>query len=465
MKKDAQVVAASISREDLYERLHWLIHLRWLAAIGLLATILFARFLLQLVPAIGPLLLANGALVAANVVYFCLWGRWRDASTRRLVRFGVAQTIFDYSILTVVLHYTGGIENPLIVFFVFQCIIAAMLFTPILSYLLAGLALCLLTAMLVLERTGIWPHRHVEGYLPENVDEHGLFAAGGFFTLSIVLFVSVYLTTTIERASRRRRSEAAKRSRELQEAREQLQQADKMAALGELAASMAHDINNSAGVICTRLDVMEAEGRLRTLPGRVTEDFATLREYARYLRRIAQNWTAHARKSPAKTQRIDLNAAIRSTAEMTAESLQSHGIALEVRLHAEPLWVHGDLVRLQQVVVNLVNNAWDAMDRGGALKIVTAAEPSTEAPSHAVLVVEDTGKGIAPDELDRVFEPFYSRRSKGQGTGLGLAICQKIVKEMDGDIQVSSRLGEGTSFAIRLPYCASEARAENHVTV
>jgi signal transduction histidine kinase len=454
-----------LCQEDLYERLGWFVRLRWLVVVGLFATIVAARFGLGISFAVLPLFILDGVLVLCNAVYLLLWRQWRNASIGRLSRFGIVQTIVDYIILTVVLHYSGGVENPLIVTFVFQCIIAGMLFRPGLSYVLAGVAMLLACGMVALELTSVWPHCHVTGYLSGEFYSRPIYVAGVLFTLGIVLGVSVYLTTTIETTSRNRRREAAKRSQELDEAREQIQQADKMAALGELAASMAHDINNPAGVICSRLDVMEAEKVFDNLPDRLRRDLLTLRECAQYLRRVAENWTSFARKRAPNIGSIDLNEAVRGTIEMVAESLASQGIRLHLSLHDSPIWVHGDMVRLQQTLLNLVNNARDAMRPEGTLTIRTRLEPDSSGPPRALLEVEDTGTGIAPEDLDRIFQPLFSRKPPGQGTGLGLAICQKIVREMDGEIQVESRLGRGSVFSIYLPARAFSTRTTNHAHV
>jgi signal transduction histidine kinase len=281
-------------------------------------------------------------------------------------------------------------------------------------------------------------------------------------TLAIVLFVSFYLTTTIEIASRRRRSEVARHSAELEEAREQVRQADKMTALGQLAANMAHDINNPAGVICTRLEVMEAEGAFDNLPDRLQRDLAILREHAQYLRRVAQNWTDFARKRSLHIGRIDLNEAVRRTVAMVADSLEPRRIALDMDLRETPTFIGGDLVGLQQVILNLVNNACDAMPRGGTLRIHTGVTLGPDRSPHALLEVEDTGTGIAPEDLERIFEPFFSRKPKGQGTGLGLTISRQIVKEMNGEIRVRSRPGEGTVFTIEFPADSTGERAATH---
>jgi signal transduction histidine kinase len=458
-----QQITSGLWREDLHERLGWLIQLRWLAVLGLCLTILIARYGLHLHPALAPLLGANVALLVCNAVYGAVWWRWKHAPLRRLIILGVVQTILDFVILVFVLHYTGGIENPLVVMFVFQCIIASMLFTPMLSYLLAALAFALVSAMVAFEHTRIWPHWHLDGYLHLEMADQGLFIGGMLASVAVLLFVSVYLTTTIETASRKRRAEAVKRALELEEAREQIQQADKMAALGEMAASMAHDINNPAGVICSRFDIMEAEGLFDNLPARVRQDLMTLRKHAHYLRRIAENWTSFARKSTGHGERIDLNHEVRHMAAMVAESLQQHDIDLILDLHGAPLWVFGDPVRVHQAVLNLINNARAAMPGGGTLTVRTQSENSAEQTPVALLKISDTGSGIAPDKIEHVFEPFFSGKPEGQGTGLGLAICQKVVKEMDGEIAIHSEIGAGTTFAIRIPLSESSGRVKQHV--
>jgi signal transduction histidine kinase len=251
-------------------------------------------------------------------------------------------------------------------------------------------------------------------------------------------------------------------SQDLETAREQILQADKMAALGELAASMAHDINNPAGIICSRLEIMEAEGAGRGMPERLQKDFSTLQNCAEYLRRVAENWTRFARESSLRMTDVDMNEAVRGTVDMVAESLSTHGIRLEVALHGSPIWVYGDRVRLQQVILNLINNARDAMQDGGVLRIQSQFEERNGSEPLAAVVVSDTGVGIPESDLARIFEPLFSSKTPERGTGLGLAISQKIVREMEGEIRVESHVGEGTVFRILLPVSESSKRIEHY---
>lgn len=457
MLAKTQRFSSSLWREDLHERLGWLIRLRWFAVVGLFLTIVFARYVLRLPLSMPPLIAMNALLLVSNAVYSWVLRRWREAARRWLVRFGVLQTIVDYVILVVVLHYSGGIENPMVAMFVFQCIISSMLFTPALSYWLAGLAVLLIGALGLLEYYGAIRHMHLEAFMGSEVRNPLLYTLGVLAAMTLLLFVSVYLATTIETASRRSRAVAARRAVQLEEAREQIQQADKMAALGEVAASMAHDLNNPAGIICSRFDIMEAEGAFDELPERLRTDLGTLRDHAEYLRRIARNWTTFARKSTSQTRRIDLNKAVRRMSAMIAEFLPAHGIQLEINLHEFPLWVYADPVGVQQVVLNLVNNARDAMPDGGTLTIQTRLQSNPPGNDLALLEVRDSGIGILTEDLERIFEPFFSRKSEGEGTGLGLSICQKIVKEMDGRIAAKSEVGKGTTISVEVPISDSFA--------
>jgi signal transduction histidine kinase len=159
---------------------------------------------------------------------------------------------------------------------------------------------------------------------------------------------------------------------------------------------------------------------------------------------------------------MDANEVVGHTTAMVAEALSSHKVRLEIELCSFPLWVCGDQVRLQQVILNLVNNAREAMPQGGLLTIRTTTSLNTDQQSCAVIEVEDTGTGIDPQDLPHLFEPFFSRKPKGQGTGLGLAICQSIAKEMGGEMSVHSRVGKGTIFSVILPILSSSKRCDSY---
>ncbi len=220
-------------------------------------------------------------------------------------------------------------------------------------------------------------------------------------------------------------------------------QAEKLAALGTLAAGLAHELNNPIGIISARAEVMRLEAESAPLPGAVREDLAVIHRHAQRVARIAQGLLSFARQSPGEWELVDLNRVVDQTLLLIEKTIVKEGVTLKRALAPDlpPIW--GDANALQQVVMNLLTNARDATEAGDEV----AVETSWDASDGAVrLAVSDSGPGIPPEVLPRIFDPFFT--TKPTGTGLGLALSYGIVREHDGTLDVRSQPGEGTTFVV-----------------
>ncbi len=241
----------------------------------------------------------------------------------------------------------------------------------------------------------------------------------------------------------------------LKETQKQLIQSTKLNALGELAADLAHEINQPLTVIKGL-----SHSLLRDSPPHTQEHekLKLIAESARRMESVIRHLRVFSRVDAEEFSPIDLNSVIRDAFVMVAEVLKSHSI--EVRLSLGPLPpVMGSANRLEQVVINLVNNAKDAMEGGGVLDISTQA---VDCGGHrlATLAVKDNGCGIPDGVIGKVFDPFYTTKAAGKGTGLGLSISYSIIKEHKGEITVESSPAKGTSFVISIPAMKGYQAAE-----
>ncbi|OGK89137.1 MAG: hypothetical protein A2X52_04180 [Candidatus Rokubacteria bacterium GWC2_70_16] len=232
-------------------------------------------------------------------------------------------------------------------------------------------------------------------------------------------------------------------------------QAEKLAALGTLAAGLAHELNNPIGIISSRIELMLLDAESRPLPGEVREDLEVLHRNAQRVARIAQGLLSFARQSPGEQAPVDVNDVVEETLLLVDRQISKHGIALKRNLTPGLPLVRGDGNALQQVVLNLVTNARDALAGGGEIVIETSAVPGR--PGAVRLVVRDTGPGIPPETIPRIFDPFFT--TKTNGTGLGLSISHGIVRDHGGTLDVESQPGKGTTFIMIFPGVAAESRA------
>jgi PAS domain S-box-containing protein len=231
-------------------------------------------------------------------------------------------------------------------------------------------------------------------------------------------------------------------------------QAEKLAALGTLAAGLAHELNNPIGIISSRAELMLLEAEAQPLPDEVREDLRVIHRHAQRVARIAQGLLSFARHPSGEPGPVDLNRVVDQTLLLVEKTIVKDGVTLKRALAPDlpPIW--GDANAIQQVVMNLLTNARDATRTGDEISIETLAD----GPAGGVrLVVRDSGPGIPPEILPKIFDPFFT--TKAEGTGLGLSISYGIVRDHQGTVDVHSQPGEGTTFVLNFRSASLEARA------
>ena len=232
------------------------------------------------------------------------------------------------------------------------------------------------------------------------------------------------------------------RTRELKETQAQLVQAEKLAALGELAAGVAHEINNPLHILQAYVEHMSS----KLPPDTPFADFLDpMRNALDSIARLAGQLRDFSRPAGGEWKALEINRTVENVLRLVNKEMMHRQIDVKIQL-AHPLpTVTGDNRQLEQVFLNIILNARDAMPGGGRLTVETYGGEETV---HIRLA--DTGIGIEEEDLQRIFEPYFTTK-EDRGTGLGLAICQRIVTQHGGRISVSSKLGEGTVFIIHLP--------------
>jgi signal transduction histidine kinase len=232
-------------------------------------------------------------------------------------------------------------------------------------------------------------------------------------------------------------------------------QADKLAALGTLAAGLAHELNNPSGIISSRIELMLLEAERQALPAATREDLVVLRRHAQRVARIVQGLLSFARQSGQSRGPVDLNQIVDDTLLLVEKQAAREGVVLARRLRPGLPPIQGDPTALEQVLMNLILNARDAVNGHGEILVET--ELVTGHPARLRLLVRDTGPGIPAEILPRIFDPFFT--TKPGGTGLGLSISYGIVREHGGTLDVHSEPGRGTTFVLSFPASPAEVEA------
>lgn len=251
------------------------------------------------------------------------------------------------------------------------------------------------------------------------------------------------------------------RTRDLKAAEQKLVRSDRLASLGQLSATVAHEINNPlSGVLNLSMLMQRILKDDGIPPGRIQEFRGYLSQVSAETARagrIVSDLLAFSRRSSPQRGSTDLNAIVATTASLLAHKLQLMNVSLDLRLQEDLPAVSCDGSQMQQVLTNLIMNGAEATHAGGHVLVRTRTAPGGRA---IALEVQDDGAGIAPEHLPRIFDPFFSTKEEGRGVGLGLSVVYGIVHAHDGEIEVDSRVGAGTTFLVTLPLGAAEARAE-----
>ncbi len=300
---------------------------------------------------------------------------------------------------------------------------------------------------------------------------------GGHFAVMVNRFVEMVIYIVVgfitgrlvenERAERRRYEQAAhalqesyeklrQQAEEIAEIEEQLRIADRLAILGELTASLAHEVRNPLGAIKGAAEILYDEypagGKNREFVELLLRDVERINE-------VIENYLSLVAPSPRPGASFDVVEATRTVARILQGKARKENKHLHVRLPSKPLIVAGEENRFRQVVLNLVFNSFAAVAPGGHINVMLAADSNAGGARSAELSVQDDGVGIAPENLEKVFKPFFTTRKNG--TGLGLAISRRIAEQHGWELSLESEPGRGTVARLVLPIAEREHEKAN----
>jgi signal transduction histidine kinase len=239
-------------------------------------------------------------------------------------------------------------------------------------------------------------------------------------------------------------SELQDREVALKEAQAQLVQSEKMAAFGQLGAGIAHEVKNPlAGILgCAQIALRKVE------ESSLKKNLELIEKETRRCKTIVENLLKFARKDKVRLEAVDMNQVVKDAVAIVNHQLELHKVKLSCKLIEDVPYIMGNSNQLQQVLMNLMINAQQAME-GQAGSIAVSTRMAQD--DRIEVKVSDTGPGIPEEMWQRIFEPFFTTKPGGKGTGLGLSVSYGIIKEHKGDIHVESRVGEGCTFVITIP--------------
>lgn len=253
------------------------------------------------------------------------------------------------------------------------------------------------------------------------------------------------LTLELDDRVAARTAELQAKDEEIRAMSQQLWQAAKLATMGELAASIAHELNNPLATVTLRVEMLQG-----TMPPDAPQRRAleVIEQEVERMGQLVGNLLQFTRRGQQQGSTLDVREEIKCTLELIHYHLRNRHIAVVCQFAPDVPMVQADRLQLRQLFLNLFTNASDAMPQGGTLTLLVRTDP----PGQQIeIAISDTGMGIEAEDLPRVMEPFFTTKPEGRGTGLGLPICRRIVQEHQGALYIVSTVYEGTTVLVTLP--------------
>ena len=420
----------------------WLINMRWIAGICVILATLITSNWLHITIRSTELYFLAVLLFILNFVYRYLTTKVRESGISFLSEQSVIiiQIIVDLILLTCILHFSGGVENPLIIYYIFHMMIAGILLPRRIAYMITTVTLGLVGLLAFLEAFGIIPHYHLEGFFPFDFYNDYRYLAGTGVVFITTSYVVVYMTGTV--SSRLRKTEMAYRLANIQ-----LEEKDKIK--DEYVYRLSHDIKGHIAAIKSCLDasaMLEDPGKIKKFDTMAVDRTEQLSEFLKNLLRITR---LRLNKESELTD-FSLKAVLEQIILKNTPQANEKQLVIKSELDDKGILLRGNRFSIEEAFTNLIQNAVKYTNRGGTVTVRLS-----HGQRNFIIEVEDTGIGIPESEKADIFKEFYraqnARQLNREGDGLGLAIVKQIVENHKGRISLKSRQNQGTKFTVRLP--------------
>jgi signal transduction histidine kinase len=475
----------SFREKELFVRIKWFIQLRWFFLLGLIVVVLTATTLFQVELPLAKILVVGAGIFAYNLALF-FYHRLTDQSSwknlRQIKIEANLQIVLDLLSLTLLIHYSGGLENPFIILYLLHAIIGSILLSRTDVWVLALLTFFCCLVVITLEYFEVIHHYHLVNFFPYDIHRNLFYISAVLLTILVSLFATIYISSTIVQDLWVREAELflaqkllQKQSDELQQAnlikQKQLVQAEKLASLGQLVSGCAHEINNPIQFILGNMRIFkeafgdvfpilehEAEAHPELTLARLKYPMfakhipillGDMTKGAERIRDIILDLKTFARGDEGRLdEEVDLNEVVQVCARLVHNKIKHYQVV--EKLDPNLPKIMGSNNKLEQVVMGSLINATEALGnmRDGTITMATCLEAGGKMVS---LTISDNGPGMTEEVKNRIFDPFFTTKQNSGGTGLGLSISYGIIKEHGGRIEVRSQTGSGATFIFHLP--------------
>ncbi len=433
--------------KELIESLARFINLRWIIVIGIFVTSKFAKFGLGIDLPIIPIFIVTFCILIFNLV--CLYFQKHVKSYESFANLQIA---VDWIALVLLVHYTGGIESPVIFYFIFHVIIAAILLSKNECYLQTGFAVLLIISLSILEYFNIIPHVHIKELFPNPVYDKGLYLLSIIFFSITSLYISAYLATSVNNRLRKRENEIVALKDSITDAYNKLEAIDKEKS--EFTYKVTHELRSPLSAIQSLLKSIE-DGYAGEISQKARDLIVRSEKRTSFLITLVNGLLdliagKIGKPKEGATKLIDINVAVKNTLHLMQEKTKSKNLKIIIKTTPKPSYLRIVPDDLDIILTNLIDNSVKYTEQGGTISInnlITNKEIKVE--------ISDTGIGIIKEDLNKIFNEFYrSENAKTvelRGTGLGLSIVKNLIKQYRGNIDVRSKIGKGTTVTISFP--------------
>ncbi len=432
---------------SLIRRAYWLIQLRWIAIAALVAGTFIAREFVGVSLPASTLYVISALLLVYNFILYDLLRYWtrdnREPSPDKIGRILTFQISGDLLILTSILHFSGGIENPFSFFFVFHMIIVSILRSKRQSYLQATLAVILFGGLAALESTGVVEHYELSSFAGRGLYGNGTFVVGFLLVFAVTLYLVIYMTTSISEQLRVQQGD-------LRTANTLLEEKDRVK--NEYVLRVTHDIKGHLAAIDSCLGVVY-NGMLGPLNEKQKD--MVERAYRRTTKCMAfitalLKLTRMKLSGQLEMERFSLRSCVVNSLALVQNKAQAKSISLAHQIDPAVDEVVGEAVLIEETIANMLFNSVKYTPDGGRVDMDVKQDGE-----FIHVRIADTGIGIPPAEMPRIFEEFYraenARAVERDGTGLGLAFAKQVVERHGGRMWVENNPGGGSIFTFTLP--------------
>jgi signal transduction histidine kinase len=432
---------------SLIQRAFWLVRLRWIAIGGLAAATFGASRFMNVSLPTSKLYLLSAILLAYNFILYDLiryftWGG-RRASPRTISNIIIFQVAADLFILTTILHFSGGVENPFFLYFVFHMVLTSVFLSRLQSYIVATLAVVFFGGLILLEYLGVLGHYTLQGFASDGRYQSSTFVGGTFFIFTTTLYLVVYMTTSITK-------QLHKQQADQEQAHSLLEEKDHLK--NEYVMRLTHDIRGHLAAIESCLDVVlhhiggELGSKQRDLTERAYRRANKCMGFISALLRL----TRMKLSGQVDMQLFAMRNVIMDTLAAVEGRAKEKSINVSYEIDEVIDEIYGEPVLLGEAITNLLFNAVRYTPSGGDIRLEVKDEGQT-----VLVTVRDTGIGIPEGDQEKIFEEFYrgvnAREIERDSTGLGLSIVRQVVERHGGRVWAQNNESGGSTFSFRIP--------------